>query len=80
MRLLSIKQFNATELFIRHTHNSNFTKFRKKRFYSLNMHLCILHACTMPDIKRKLKHRETIPLQIFTKINISFLVFFGICR
>ena len=48
--------------------------FRKKRFYTLYMHLSVFHAGAMADINRKLEHCETVTLQILAEKSISLFV------
>lgn len=76
---LPIKDFNIAKLLICYTHYTDITILRKKRLDTFDVNRRIIITGTMPSIYGKLKHRETITLQILSESCVIFLVFLCYC-
>lgn len=71
LRLATVKKLDICKLLVSNTKHTDFTIRWQQTLDSAHMHLCILHAATMTNVYRKLKHGEPIALQCLTKISIS---------
>ena len=80
LKPLPMKNLKIAKLLICNTKYTYLTKLGKKRFHTLDMHLCILHACTMPEVNGKLKHRESITLKLLAKLRSGLTIALGIGR
>ena len=54
------KQFHRTELLVSYRQYSHLSQWRQKRFYSLDMNLCILCTRAMSHIYGELKHYKAV--------------------
>ena len=80
MKFITIKQFDAAKLFVGNAQNANLSIIRKKGSDPLHMDIGVLTTRTVTHVNGELKHRESISLQILTKINVCLLVLFRFSR
>lgn len=62
LRLATVKKLDICKLLVSNTKHTDFTIRWQQTLDSAHMHLCILHAATMTNVYRKLKHGEPIAL------------------
>ena len=74
------ENLHFTKLLVSDTQNTNIAKLGHERLYSLDMHFGILIARTMPQINRKLEHREAVGHDALAKSGVCLALFLRLRR
>lgn len=77
---VTAENFDCAELFVGYRQYADLSGFRKKRFYSFDMHCRIFPTRTMAHIDGILEHNETVADQFLPEFSSSLALLFSLCR
>ncbi len=80
LRLTVAENLHFAKLFVGDTQNADVAKLGHERLHPLDMHFGVLIARTMPQINRKLKHREAVGHDALAKSGVCLALLLRLRR
>ena len=80
LRLAVTENLHFAKLLVGNTQNADVAKLGHERLHPLDMYLGVFIAWTMPQINRKLKHRETVGHDALAKSGVCLALFLRLRR